>query len=304
MNHDGDMTLDQLRVFCAVVEHGGFRSAADALYRSQSAISIAVRNLEEELGLALFDREAYRPQLTEAGKALHRRALTILEQSADFSSLAEHLARGEEPQIRLAVSGIVPVEPLLQALNRLTIMAPATHIALQIENLSGTMERLNDDDADIALADSFDDPTAYEYVELTRVSMVAVVHPDAPAAGRPSEATLDDVANATLIIVRDTSIHSPRLSKGIVEGTPQWTVNDFMMKRSIIRSGGGWGRLPLHLVETDIREEKLVMLDSSDFQPVDVPIYMVRKRARPIGPVESMLWQQLQSIQWHRQSEV
>ncbi len=48
------MTLEQLKVLCAIVDEGGFRAAAETLHRSQSAISIAIRKLEEELDLSLF----------------------------------------------------------------------------------------------------------------------------------------------------------------------------------------------------------------------------------------------------------
>ena len=52
------LTLDQLRVFVAVVEEGSFRAAAKRLGRVQSAVSHAVAGLETELEVALFDRSA------------------------------------------------------------------------------------------------------------------------------------------------------------------------------------------------------------------------------------------------------
>lgn len=51
------MTLEQLNYFCAIVEHSGFRAAANSLYKSQSAVSIALGKLELELNIALFQRD-------------------------------------------------------------------------------------------------------------------------------------------------------------------------------------------------------------------------------------------------------
>lgn len=303
VNMSAIMTLEQLKAFCAVVEQGGFRAAADSLFRSQSAVSIAVRKLEDELKVVLFRREGRRTELTEASRALYQRARMVLQQSEAFRSLAQHLASGEEPEIRLAVSGVVPIEPLLQELNSLTNLAPATRISLQIENLAGTMERLNDDEADIAITDVFADPGPYEVAELTRVCMVTIVHPDSAAAAKAERATVGDLEGSAQIIVRDTSIHSERLSKGIIEGTPQWTVNDFMMKRRIIKSGTGWGRMPMHLVAEDIEKGELVALQSTEFQSIAIPIYMVRKRGRPPGQVEQQLWQRLTSAGWSAASD-
>ena len=52
----GDVSLDQLRAFVAVVDHGSFSSAGRALGRVQSAMSHSVASLEESLGLRLLDR--------------------------------------------------------------------------------------------------------------------------------------------------------------------------------------------------------------------------------------------------------
>lgn len=64
------LTLGQLRTFVAIAEAGGFRAGAARLRRAQSAVSHAVASLEQELGIALFDRDGRRPVLTPAGTAL------------------------------------------------------------------------------------------------------------------------------------------------------------------------------------------------------------------------------------------
>ena len=64
----GTPSLDQLRVFLAVVETGSFAAAGRRLDRATSAVSYTIANLETQLGIALFDRERTRkPALTEAG---------------------------------------------------------------------------------------------------------------------------------------------------------------------------------------------------------------------------------------------
>mgnify|MGYP006165089561 CR=1 FL=1 len=67
----GEPTLDQLRIFLAVAEHGSFGGAAKASGRAVSAISYGIAQLEAQLGLSLFDREgSRRPVLTPAGEGL------------------------------------------------------------------------------------------------------------------------------------------------------------------------------------------------------------------------------------------
>lgn len=74
------MTLDQLRVFLAVVEYLHFTRAGEALYISQPAVSAAIQNLEEQYGVKLFHRIGRHIEITEAGKLLQGEAQKIMDQ--------------------------------------------------------------------------------------------------------------------------------------------------------------------------------------------------------------------------------
>lgn len=89
--------LQQLRVFCEVIERGGFSRAAKALHVSQPAVSKMVRELEEFVGLPLLERGTRSVKPTEAGHALHEHARAIfeLERAAGEEMLAQKgLERG------------------------------------------------------------------------------------------------------------------------------------------------------------------------------------------------------------------
>jgi DNA-binding transcriptional LysR family regulator len=72
------MEFRTLRAFVEVVRQGGFSEAAKVVFTTQSAVSKAVRQLEDELGLPLLNRIGHRTTLTDAGEIVYRRALTIL----------------------------------------------------------------------------------------------------------------------------------------------------------------------------------------------------------------------------------
>lgn len=74
------MTLEQLRIFLAVVEHMHFTRAAEALYITQPAVSAAIHSLEAEYSVKLFHRVGRRVEITAAGKLLGMEAQKILEQ--------------------------------------------------------------------------------------------------------------------------------------------------------------------------------------------------------------------------------
>jgi DNA-binding transcriptional LysR family regulator len=74
----GVPSLDQLAVFLTVVETGSFAAAGRRLGRATSAVSYAIANLEQQLGVQLFDRDqARRPALTEAGAAVLSEARSV-----------------------------------------------------------------------------------------------------------------------------------------------------------------------------------------------------------------------------------
>ncbi|MCR5575834.1 MAG: LysR family transcriptional regulator [Oscillospiraceae bacterium] len=75
------MELEQLRVFLAAAEAGGFSPAARALYVSHSTVSRTVAALERELGTALFVRSNRSQTLTEAGRALEDEARRLLREA-------------------------------------------------------------------------------------------------------------------------------------------------------------------------------------------------------------------------------
>jgi DNA-binding transcriptional LysR family regulator len=288
------VTLDQLKVLCAIVDAGGFRAAAESLYRSQSAVSIAIRNLEEELDLKLFNRDQYRPTLTDEGRSLYDKAQTVLSHAAEFSTLAQHYSMGEEPELRLAISAIAPVERIMSVLKQVTELAPATKLILLVENLNGTMERLEDGDADIAICEHFADESGFELALIDNVEFIAVVSSRSPLAKKSDVLNERDMEDIPQIIVRDTSRHEEKKTVGVLKTTTPWMVNDFIMKKRIISSGMGWGRMPRHMVETEIENRELIQLRSKDFAPISADIKMVRRKNKPIGQVAAKLWKLMQ----------
>jgi len=112
----GAMTYDQLVAFLAVAGEGTFTAASAALHKSQPAVSKLVRNLEDELGLQLFDREQYRATLTDAGRLFHDRAASVIESSEALKTFAKQLAGKIEPIVRLAVEAVTPLAPVMQIL--------------------------------------------------------------------------------------------------------------------------------------------------------------------------------------------
>jgi DNA-binding transcriptional LysR family regulator len=97
------MEMRTLRTFVEVVRQGGFSRAAKAVYVTQSTVSKAVKQLEDELGLQLLDRVGQTVKLTSAGEIVYRRAVNILTQGDDLKAELEELRGLKGGVLRLGV---------------------------------------------------------------------------------------------------------------------------------------------------------------------------------------------------------
>ncbi|WP_022972642.1 LysR family transcriptional regulator, partial [Xanthomonas maliensis] len=135
MKSDGPtaFTLDQFAVFVAVVEHNGFAAAARHMNRAQSAITYAIKGLEDESDVLLFDRSTYRPTLTEAGRSLLPRARRLLMDLQDFNRQAKSFNAGVEAALTVVSDVFAPTGVLAYALARLHTQFPTISVKLIVE---------------------------------------------------------------------------------------------------------------------------------------------------------------------------
>jgi len=97
------MELRTLRAFVEVVRQGGFSQAAKVVFATQSTISKAVKQLEDELSVALLDRIGHRSELTTAGEIVYRRALTMLAERDDLIAELDELRGLKRGILRLGL---------------------------------------------------------------------------------------------------------------------------------------------------------------------------------------------------------
>ncbi|MEN5275895.1 LysR family transcriptional regulator [Brucella sp. TWI432] len=100
------MNLRGFQAFVEVVRQGGFSAAARTINATQSTVSKTVRQLEDELGLTLLDREVSPPRLTSAGEIVYRRAVAMLTEKDDMLSELEELRGLKRGLLRL---GLPPI---------------------------------------------------------------------------------------------------------------------------------------------------------------------------------------------------
>ncbi|MCO4891574.1 LysR family transcriptional regulator [Cupriavidus sp. WGtm5] len=146
------LDIRQLHYFVAVAEEEHVGRAAERLHISQSPLSRQIAQLEEKLGLVLFERSQQRIRLTRDGRIFLAETRAFLTHGTRLESLARRLGRGDEGGLCIGYleyamhSGILP-----NALRELRHDRPAVHIALYNQQSATQLEGLRQRSLDIAL---------------------------------------------------------------------------------------------------------------------------------------------------------
>src|ERR1700758_2932385 len=214
------ISLEQWRALASVVDAGGYAQAAEALHKSQSAVTYAVQKLEALLGVKVFEVMGRKAHLTATGQVLYRRAKALLDEAGALEGAAGSLAAGWEPELRLAVEIIFPTWLLLQCFARFAGEHAQTRIELYETVLSGTEEALLQRRVGLAICSQI--PAGVAADPVMRLRFIAAAHPDHPLHQLGRELSLQDLRKHRHIVIRDSG--SQRRSGSWLGGEQNWTV--------------------------------------------------------------------------------
>jgi DNA-binding transcriptional LysR family regulator len=117
-------------MFLAIARYGSFSAAADRVAASQSSISIQIKELEERIGVTLFDRTTRMVRLTAAGAELHADFERLAVFADEISVRSAHLAAGRTGQLRIAALPSIAAELLPEAIAQFCNALPSVHIEI------------------------------------------------------------------------------------------------------------------------------------------------------------------------------
>lgn len=283
------MNLDQLEAVLTIIDKGSFRAAAEHLHRSQPALSANVKNLEEEFGIQIFDRNTYRPKLTEIGAVFINSARKTIEAAQHTSKVARELGLNKaETRLRIAVDPLVPVEAIeLIAQECARPIIPVTLI-LDKTILHRSHQHLLDGKVDLALAMSPANESAIEKILIESVTLVPVVSRKLLQEKRSADESLLVKHAQILVFNNDLDEEPDALMPQFIEGIgPKIFVPDHHTKRQLITNGLGWGRLS----NLEILEEKdLIVIDEKICSKINLDLCLMKPKNRPIGPIARVIW--------------
>lgn len=168
------MDFKRLRYFCAVVEHGSLTKAAQALHIAQPPLSRRLRELEEEIGVALFNRDGRTITPTDAGKHLYQRAGDILRDIEAAAQETRMMAGQTQRILRIGLSHLYQhyFSPLLLELHRRN---PRLEVSLSVCDSSQLEFLLDSKKIDIALMQRPHKSDPFVCLDLPAPKNIAVV---------------------------------------------------------------------------------------------------------------------------------
>lgn len=291
------MTNEQLKAFLAVVEQGSFRKAAKTIFKTQAAVSASIKTLEEQYDVLLFNRQEYRPTLTEAGQTFYHNAKLTMDHFDRLDKIGRQLSEGIEPKFRIVVSIAYPLPTLLKQIKTIVDQFPDTQFMVHTEALNGVVERIDDEKADLAFGPEIGLNATHERIPIAKVNVVNVAAPGYFKKNTQDEISLEEIAEYAQIVIRDSAKHSDPASYHLAPNRESWSVNDFNTKKELILAGLGWGGLPEHLIEKELTAGTLIPIKVEGIPLISCgDLYMFRSRNHKKGPVATQFWNELIAI--------
>ncbi len=287
------LNLEHLLSFVAAVEKGSFSAAARHLGKSQSSVSIAVNNLELDLGVTLFDRSTKYPTMTTQGKRLYEQTKVLLRQAERIKGYAQGVIEDVEDEIKIVIDPLVPLTIIDSTLEKMSRSFPFTQVHLDKKYGDELTQAILQNRADLGLhLSSKAVPDYLDFVAIEQIEWVCVCSPDSIFAD------MDKVDNETLIaerqIVCSSMLDNPVLRTTSKVSQDIWRAYDQDDLVRLVEQGLGWAFLPKSMAV-----EKQAMGTLIEFKPEFQHIKLfyaadlIWKTNAPQGPAMRFLIEEL-----------
>ena len=183
------LNLHHLRLFAAVVDHGGFTRAARVLHLSQPAISKSLNELERQLHVTLLDRTGKSIVLTEAGKTLYARASELFGVERVAERELRELRGLKRGVLRVGASTTIATYLLPSYLGRFRLRHPGVRIRATGANTRAVLRALLEFRVDVALVEGPVSHPRVDVIPWLDDELVVIAHPNHPLLGERVDVT-------------------------------------------------------------------------------------------------------------------
>src|ERR1700680_4885594 len=290
--------LDQLRTFIGAVDAGSFSAASRRLLRAQSVVSDTISNLEEQIGVQLFDRSGRYPMLTTAGSVLLGDARSIITGVDLLKDPAKGMSAGLEPELSVVIDVFYPIDAVTQVATEFRHKYPGVALRIYVEALGGAVKPVLEGQCSIGVIGSLPViPDTLTFERLPGIAFLMVAARDHALTSYRGKIPKEALAKHTQIVLTDRSELSSGREFGVMSSAT-WRLADLFATHHFLLKGLGWGGMPLHAVRKDLEEGRLAALSIEDVPPggLNVAMSAVWQTKSPPGPAGRWFIERLKEI--------
>lgn len=299
---DQVVSVHQLRLLTAVIEHGGFSRAAEALGLSQPAVSHSLKALSGAIGTPVVEVIGRRVRLTQAGELLYEHAKRILAEFEAAGSALDELNGLQRGRLRVAGDTTVGIYVLPDLLGAFRHAHPSIAVHLGVDNRQGLYERLVAGDVDFVVSGRRWEDSSIPLVVRPFLAneLIAIASPRHPLASR-ERVTLADLAAEPFIVrepgsgTRETAEEALRAAGVTIRPVMELASNG-AIKRAVARDLGV-SILSRYATALELQIGHLVELPVVGF-PLRRQWHLVHARDKRLGPVEEAFLRFVDDGRW------
>ena len=287
------MNYKQCVIFREIAKTNNFTKAATNLFLTQSAVSHAIKDLEEEAGTQLFERLHRSVELTPAGELLLREIQPIIE---EFESVEARLPDLEkQPPLKIASCITYAQTELPQLLRRFSVNHPEVHFNVQVFPASESIARLETGEVDLAFIEGKVQQASFQAKKIADYRLCVVAAPDFAE----EQLSLPELLQRPLLLrERGSAVREAFESFVVLQGFkpfPIWESVDSQALVSAVKAGFGLSVLPYRLVKEEILLGKLTEVKITDWQLTNDITALVRK-SRYQSRILAEFWKMLHQV--------
>ena len=293
------MTLEQLKILSQIVKHGSLKAAAMAMHKTQPALSIAIKKLEQEFGFQILDRNQYRLTLTAQGKTFYREAEILLNDVNHLKSLGQQLALGNEAKFSICYEQVCPENLVIPAIKNTYRQFPATEFSLKGGARFMALQGVKNEEIDIGIG-----PWFHLFHAQGNFDSFCIGHFDLILVASPKLLKNNAIVSYEQLL-RLPSISMPE--SGLTfdndklaynHGSMQFKAEDALSLKHLVVAGVGWAFVPLHLIDEELATGSLQIIDIEDNENCfSGEIRVIRNEKHNYGPVNQFMWQEFKKIE-------
>jgi len=279
-----NLTFRQLKVFEAVARHLSFTRAAEELHLSQPAVSMQVKQMENTVGLPLFEQTGKRIHLTEAGELMRHYSRVIAEDLLEAEQALEELKGIEGGRLQISVASTVNYFAT-RLLSEFCGRHPGVRVVLDVSNRESLLHQLEENTTDIVLMGKPPDTLEVSAEAFMDNPLVVIAPADHPLAKR-RKIPLARLREETFLMREHgsgTRIAMERFfaDQGLAPSSSIEMTSNEAIKQSV-QAGLGLGIVSVHTVELELEVNRLVILNVESF-PIMRRWYLVHRKGKRLS---------------------